>query len=87
MEINDDFTIIVQCPNCYEFVAVKKSELNCKIFRHGILKSNFKQIDPHLPKEKCDKLIKNDLIFGCGKPFKILEEISNKYSAIICDYI
>ena len=86
MDINDDFTIIVQCPNCYEFVVVKKSELNCKIFRHGILKSNYEQIDPHLPKEECDKLIKNDLIFGCGKPFKILED-SNKYSAIICDYI
>ena len=87
MEQNDDVTIIVQCPNCFEYVVIKKSELNCKIFRHGILKSNYEQIDPHLPREDCEKLIENNLIYGCGKPFKIFQEESNKYTVVICDYI
>ena len=28
-------------------------QLNCKIFRHGTLRSNGKQIDPHSPKDLC----------------------------------
>ena len=37
-------------------------------------------------KENCNYLIKNDLIFGCGKPFRIITNNST-YIAIICDYI
>jgi hypothetical protein len=33
-------------------------------------------------KEACEELVKNDLIYGCGKPFQIV-----KNEAIICDYI
>ena len=70
MEINNDFTIIVQCPNCYEYIVVKKSELNCKIFRHGVFKDTYTQIDPHLPKLQCDKLVSEN---------KIPPELSIKY--------
>ena len=76
-------TIIVQCPHCNQYIEV--IELNCKIFRCGILKSDFSQINPHSSKEDCDKMKKEDAIYGCGKPF--LVKLEEEYVAISCDYI
>jgi hypothetical protein len=78
--------IIIFCPHCKEQVLIE--QLNCCIFRHGIKKNNFENINPHASKEECDYLINNNLIYGCGKPFKVIEDnITKKYIAIICDYI
>ena len=77
-------TFIIACPHCDQNIEVL--ETNCCIFRCGILKLNYKQIDPHLPKIKCEILIHEDLIFGCGKPFKIINE-NNKWISVVCDYI
>ena len=78
--------IIIQCPHCKDYIQVFKNEFNCKIFRHGIFKSSLKQIDPHLKKVECDRLKKEDLIYGCGKPFQLIEN-NGVFTAIICDYI
>ena len=75
---------IIACPNCNEFIIVEK--LNCGIFRHGIIKENGKQMDPHLGKEQCDFFIDNNLIYGCGKPFQIINE-NGVWKIRICDYI
>ncbi len=75
---------ILICPHCGDFIMIEK--LNCGIFRHGILKSNLKQMDPHLTKEKCAYLIENELIYGCGKPFQIIVE-NNAWKIQTCDYI
>jgi hypothetical protein len=45
-----------------------------------------KQIPPHATKEQCLNFIKNDMIHGCGGPFKV-EIINNKINVQICDYI
>lgn len=45
---------IVKCPHCSKFIIIEK--INCGIFRHGIIKSTLKQMEPHLPKDKCDHL-------------------------------
>ena len=81
-----DNHIIIQCPHCKDYIQVFKKEFNCKIFRHGILKSNLKQIDPHLKKAECDRLKNEDLIYGCGKPFQLIEN-NGVYTTVICDYI
>ena len=78
--------IIIICPHCKDFISIHKSEINCSIFRHGIFKNTFIQIDPHLNKINCDKLVFENLIFGCGKPFR-LNKINNEYNPEICDYI
>jgi hypothetical protein len=75
--------IIVNCPHCN--VPILIEQLNCRIFRHGILKSNNTQINPHASKEECDYYINNNLILGCGKPFRILE--NNEFKTVICEYI
>jgi len=82
-------TYIVACPHCELMIMVNKNELNCKIFRHGIYKNTYTQINPHYSKEICDKLIKDNLIIGCGKPFKLIinKKDINECKAIICDYI
>jgi hypothetical protein len=78
--------LIVSCPHCSHEIYILKKELNCRIFRHGIYKKNLKQIDPHMKKEGCDRLKKEDLIYGCGKPFKVVEN-NNEFKAEICGYI
>ena len=76
--------IIVTCPHCNDPILIE--QLNCKIFRHGILKSNNTQINPHASKKDCDDYINNGLIYGCGNPFKIIE-IDNELKAVTCEYI
>ena len=78
--------IIVSCPHCNEYIFTYMGEFNCKIFRHGVFKKNNKQIDPHLCKIICDKLKKLDLIYGCGKPYKLIKK-DNVWKTEICGYI
>ena len=75
---------IVICPHCKDYILIEK--INCAIFRHATFKTNGKQIDPHTSKEMCDKYIKKNLIYGCGKPFKLVT-INDKFDTEICDYI
>lgn len=72
------------CPHCIEYVIIEK--LNCGIFRHGVIKTTGKQIDPHASKEICDNLFKKNVIYGCGKPFKIFKD-ENEFKIEKCDYI
>jgi len=63
-----------------------ENEINCAIFRHGAYIKNLKQINPHACKKECDRLVEENLIHGCGKPFRLVKE-GNEYKAIVCDYI
>ena len=83
---------IFTCPHCEMIITVDK--LKCGIFRHGIMKKNGKSINPHTSQIDCEKLIRKNLIYGCGKPFKIIEKIKEQsesdditYEISICDYI
>ena len=75
---------ILICPHCKDFILIKK--INCAIFRHGTLKKNKKQINPHAPREMCEYYIKNELIYGCGKPFRIVNN-NGILETEVCDYI
>jgi hypothetical protein len=72
--------MIVQCPHCFQYIVI--DELNCGIFRCGIKKDNFEQIPSHASKEECEYLKHNDLIYGCGKPFRIIAD-----EIVKCSYI
>ena len=82
--MNNIENIIVICPHCNDPISIEK--INCAIFRHGIIKNTLKQINSHASKIECDTLINNNLIYGCGKPFKIIKK-EDSYETIICDYI
>ena len=75
---------IIKCPHCNEYVIIEK--INCAIFRHGILKANGRQIDPHSTKELCEYYVKNNLIYGCGGPFKIIIAGAS-LETVKCEYI
>ena len=82
-EITSD--IVVNCPHCQEPVLIEK--LNCRIFRHGTYINTNEQIPPHTSKEICDNLVQEKRIYGCGKPFQIVEDPTSEWCAIVCDYI
>ena len=82
MEKETEF--IVTCPQCNNPVIIEK--LNCGIFRHGILISNGRPVSPHSSKDKCDELIRKNLIYGCGKPFQIIKK-GDVFMISICEYI
>ena len=77
--------LYIICPHCKSIVFI--DELNCCIFRHGVLKTNGKQIDPHSGKELCDFYVEKGMIYGCGKPFQIVQKSDGEYIAVVCDYI
>lgn len=70
----------VICPHCKEYAIIE--QINCTIFRHAVYKNNLQPINPHAPKEECDRLLANDEIYGCAKPFKY-----DGKTVEICDYI
>jgi hypothetical protein len=77
-------TNIVICPHCQSQVIIE--EVNCQIFRHGVYKSSGEQLAPHASKDECDTAFVDELIYGCGKPFRI-DFIEGKWTATVCDYI
>jgi len=81
--------ILVQCPHCNLLIEIE--QINCAIFRHGVYRQTGEQIPPHHPKSECDLLAEQNLIYGCGKPFRVQQEKDNEqkitYIAEVCDYI
>jgi hypothetical protein len=76
--------LVVNCPHCSDPIIIE--ELNCCIFRHGILKETSVQIDPHSSEELCNYYVSQKKIYGCGKPFQIIN-VNGEYSVIKCGYI
>jgi hypothetical protein len=75
-------TTISNCPYPDCNITIEIEEINCAIFRCGIYKESGKQIDPHLSKEQCDQLKIKNKIWGCGKPFQLING-----TLIKCEYI
>jgi hypothetical protein len=85
---DDNRSYTFECPHCSGIIQVIKTQIASKVFRHAILKSTGKQINPHAPKAECEKLIAEDLIWGCGKPFKFIKLKGGGWSHVeACDYI
>lgn len=70
------------CPHCAGGITVDRSQIHCTVFRHGVWRQTGRQIDAHTPKEECDRLAREQLIRGCGKPFVFDGSTVRK-----CDYL
>lgn len=87
----DGFVCLVECPHCGCFIQIR--EINCAIFRHGVYKQTGQQIDPHLPKADCDRLVATGALYGCGRPFRLKRKgggvtaSPEEWIAEICEYI
>lgn len=82
----DNDVFIFKCPHCNETIEVYKKQTNCCIFRHAVYKHNMTQIPPHSKKKLCDQLVKDNKVFGCGKPFKFIYKQTGNYVEK-CGYI
>jgi hypothetical protein len=74
----------ISCPHCNENILIE--QLNCRIFRHGVLKSTNQQINPHGSKQESDKFLAQNAIYGCGQPFKIITE-NDVHRSEKCEWI
>jgi hypothetical protein len=83
----DDGMYIFECPHCTGIVIVNSQEVNCQIFRHGIMKSNGEQVNPHAPKEECEMLSSSGLVHGCCNPFILIILPDGYVSPEKCDWI
>lgn len=61
--------LYTSCPHCGGGVEVIRSEINCKIHRHLVMKDTGKQGNPHASQVVCEALVKANKVYGCGKPF------------------
>jgi hypothetical protein len=78
----DEFHLFI-CPHCDGCIIVHHGELNCRIFRHGVYRDSNQPIPPHTSKEECERLVAEQRIVGCGKPFRVTDTME----AVVCDYI
>ncbi len=77
-------SFLIVCPHCDQSIEI--IEVNCGIFRCGVMKEGHTQIDPHLAKQDCEVLVRDDKIHGCSKPFQLVQD-NGKLSPVVCDYI
>lgn len=88
-----DDPVVVFCPHCHG--AIDMVQLNCGIFRHGVFDNKQEvQVNPHAPKEECDRLLELGQIQGCGKPFRVVRcvvgndlDLQHGFTTEVCDYI
>ncbi len=78
----EENTFYFECPNCNVMCQVPQCEIRCTIFRHANFKKDMSFVPPHASKEECDRWIKDDIVWGCGKPFKF-----DGTRVIKCDYV
>lgn len=75
---------VIKCPHCYGERFIE--QLNCGIFRDGVFKQSLEPIPPHSTREECEKLLRDNVVIGCTRPFQIIV-INDKYVVQKCDYI
>jgi uncharacterized protein with gpF-like domain len=77
---------VFTCLHCKEPFVVAEKDFNCKILRHGVFKHNIQPMNPHASQTECEQLVKEEKIYGCGKPLRIIKK-ENEYVVEICEYI
>ena len=70
------------CPWCNATCEIAENQVNCGIFRCGVLKGSLQPIPPHEKKTVCDALRTQNKIWGCARPFKFDRKAVSK-----CDYV
>ncbi len=72
-----------ECPHCSVTVEVPRDWVACTIFRCGAYRTaGLPPIGPHTSRAECERLVREGLIWGCGRPFKF-----DGLRVSICEYI
>ena len=83
--IKSNDMLVFNCVWCDKPIIVFLNERFCKIFRHAIYKNNYEQVNQHMSESECNRLVISDLVYGCCKPFEIIERDS-KFYIKKCEY-
>ncbi len=78
--------LYITCPHCDGIFIVKSSDVNCRIFRHFVFKNTFQQLDPHAPKAECDRVVQEELGWGCAKPIELQPDGVGGWIPTKCSY-
>ncbi len=91
---------VFPCPNCKLYVEVERGAVACSIFRHlyyavrdadGNVVELTGQVDSHAPQQICEQLLQTNRVVGCGKPFKMIAEVTDSniptYRVEACGYL
>ena len=86
---SDSHNYIFTCVHCNDPFIIYERDFNCKILRHGVMKATMQPMNPHASKEESESLVRERLIYGCGKPMRIVKnkDISGYYIVENCEYI
>jgi hypothetical protein len=88
VQIIDGEYYIFDCPHCSATIQVMSTEVNCQIFRHGVIKHSGEPVNPHESKEHCEKLVEMNLAHGCCKPFQLFRGSNGLIEYVEkCDWI
>ncbi len=97
MDISPDRTLFSEgfyrflCPHCFSLIEVAVRGVRCGVFRCGVFQGSGKKrgrpIPPHLSREKCEELVRNNQIYGCAGPFRLIQTSPGEYAVEICEYI
>lgn len=79
--------LFFECPHCKGDVIILPNEVNCGIFRHARYKDGT-YVKPHTKKDLCEKLVAENKVYGCCKPFRLQRKTKRgEYQISACGYI
>jgi len=80
-------SLFYNCPHCGITIETNEQEINCGIFRCAVYKeAGCPPIPPHTPENECLRLIAENKVHGCAKPFKVTRT-NNVITVEKCGYI
>ena len=79
--------LYLECPSCKQYFVVAREDLRCRIFRHAVFRDTLSPIPPHSSKTEIETYLSQNKIYGCGKPFRVLEKENHEFYTEICDYL
>jgi hypothetical protein len=82
----EDGCLYFACPHCGGGVVVLESEVNCRIFRHGVMRDGSGGVPPHAPREQCDAMVAGDAVYGCARPFELIP-VGREFVVRACEYV
>jgi len=75
------------CPHCSLLLEVQQNDLNCCIFRHGVIKGQG-PVNPHASQQEIQRLKQTGKLIGCGGPHRLIcvDGTTAKWIVQICSW-
>ena len=78
--------LYITCPHCDCIFMVLPNEINCRIFRHFVFKDSFEQLNPHASESECNRVVQENLGYGCAKPIELIRDGKDNWIPVKCTY-